>query len=182
VAVGDLNGDGKLDLAVANSSSNTVSVLLGTGNGAFQPQVSYVTGTSPRSVTVGDLNGDGKLDLAVANYNSASVSVLLGNGNGTFQFQTEQSVFGTPGSLTIGNFNRDGKPDLAATSLASNVILVLPGYGTGTFYDINYGTNLATSPIPVSMSIGDLNGDGASDIVVADFSSNTVGVLLNYCH
>ena len=83
MAVGDLNGDGKPDLAVANSNSDDVSVLLGNGDGTFQAPVSYAAGVSPVSVAVGDLNGDGKPDLAVANSGSDDVSVLLGNGDGT---------------------------------------------------------------------------------------------------
>ena len=85
VAVGDFNGDGRADLAVANDSSNNVSVLLGNGNGTFQTAVNYGAGRGPSSVAVGDFNGDGKADLAVANYSGGNVSVLLGNGNGTFQ-------------------------------------------------------------------------------------------------
>src|SRR5215813_3339195 len=82
VAVGDFNGDGIPDLAVANSqsffSTGYVSVLLGNGDGTFQPARNLDVGRSPYSVAVGDFNGDGKLDLAVANYNSHNVSVLLG--------------------------------------------------------------------------------------------------------
>src|SRR5258708_11198224 len=76
VAVGDFNGDGKLDLAVANSDSNTVSILLGTGTGSFGPKTDFGTGAHPLSVAVGDFNGDGKLDLAIANSTDATVSIL----------------------------------------------------------------------------------------------------------
>ncbi len=96
MAVGDFNGDGKADLAVANYSSNNVSVLLGNGNGTFQAAVNYAAGTSPCSVAVGDFNGDGKADLAVANYSSNSVSVLLGNGNGTFQAAVNYGAGSSP--------------------------------------------------------------------------------------
>jgi hypothetical protein len=76
VAVGDFNGDGKLDLVTANSGSNTVSILLGNGDGTFQSAVSYGVGTAPSSVAAGDFNGDGKLDLVTANSGSNNVSVL----------------------------------------------------------------------------------------------------------
>ena len=87
MAIGDLNGDGRPDLAAANYAANTVSVLLGNGDGTFGAKTDFATGTSPRSVAIGDLNGDGKPDLAVANSGSNTVSVLLGNGDGTFGTQ-----------------------------------------------------------------------------------------------
>jgi hypothetical protein len=77
VALGDVNGDGKLDLVTANSNDSTASVLLGNGNGTFGSNVDFVTGTSPYGVALGDLNGDGKLDLVTANYYGDSASVLL---------------------------------------------------------------------------------------------------------
>ena len=84
VAVGDFAGNGKLDLAVANQSSGSVSVLLGNGDGTFQSAATYSVGTNPTFVVTADFNHDGKIDLAVANQGSGSVSVLLGNGDGTF--------------------------------------------------------------------------------------------------
>src|SRR5204862_2516653 len=80
VAVGDFNGDGKLDLAVANNISNTLSILPGTGTGSFGAKTDFGTGSFPFSVAVGDFNADGKLDLAVANRNDATVSILLNTG------------------------------------------------------------------------------------------------------
>src|SRR6516225_6414802 len=92
VAVGDFNGDGILDLAVANEGSNNVSVLLGNGDGTFQAAVNYTAANEPFSVAVGDFNGDGIQDLAVANESSNNVSVLLGRGDGTFQAPVNYSA------------------------------------------------------------------------------------------
>ena len=80
----DFNGDGKMDLAAQNAGSNTISVLLGKGDGTFQPKQDYTVGSGPTSVIDADFNRDGKTDLAVSNYSSDNVSVLLGNGDGTF--------------------------------------------------------------------------------------------------
>src|SRR6266852_2860168 len=167
VAIGDFNGDGKLDLAVANSSSrsNTVSVLLGNGDGSFQPQTTFATGSTPTSVAIGDFNGDGKLDLAVANANSANVSVLLGNGDGSFQAQTTFATGFIPESVAIGDFNGDGKLDLAVANGGDNNVSVLLGNGDGSF---QAQTTFATGTNPQSVAIGDFNGDGERDLAVAN--------------
>src|SRR5205823_28018 len=102
----------------ANSGSNNVSVLLGNGDGTFQPALAFAVGGGPRSFAVGDFNGDGKPDLAVANKGSSpvgagSVSMLLGNGDGTFQPARTFQLSRAPGSIAVGDFNGDGKQDLA---------------------------------------------------------------------
>jgi len=125
VAIGDLNGDGRLDLAVANAGSNTVSVLLGSVGGGFQAQTPYATGTNPESVAIGDLNGDGRLDLAVANYDSNTVSVLLGSVGGGFQAQTQYPTGTNPASVAIRDLNGDGRLDLAVANAGSNNVTVL---------------------------------------------------------
>ena len=114
VAIGDVNGDGKPDLVAANSGSNTVSVLLGNGNGTFQTQTTYGDRINPaccrdrgreRGRQAGPCSGQYRF--------RARVSVLLGNGNGTFQGQTTYATNGSPESVAIGDVNGDGKPDLA---------------------------------------------------------------------
>jgi hypothetical protein len=125
VAVADLNGDGKLDVLVTNFCpvsnsdcdnyrvSGTVGVLLGNGDGSFQPVVTYRSGgVFAWSVAVGDVNGDGKPDLLVTNYISSSVGVLLGNGNGTFQPAMTYDSGGNPTNFAAADVNGDGSPDV----------------------------------------------------------------------
>lgn len=181
VAIGDLNGDGKRDLAVANSSSGNVSVLLGNGAGGFGTATSFEVGRYPDSVAIGDLNGDGNPDLVVANRNSSSrsLSVLLGNGAGGFGTAMSIGLNSGPTSVTIGDFNGDGIPDLAAARRAT-VVSVLLGNGNGTF---EAPMNFGVGPYPSSVAIGDLNGDGNLDLAVAlngshDQHLGSVAILL----
>src|SRR6266446_3597740 len=155
VAVGDFNGDGRLDLATANFDSNDVSVLLGNGDGSFQAALTAAAGRGPSSVAVGDVNGDGKLDLVVVNLvagDSASVSVLLGNGDGTFQAARISSTGGSrPASVAVGDFNGLGKPDLAVANSGSGSVSVLLGNGDGTFLARPFAAGA------VSVAVGDFN-------------------------
>ncbi len=191
VVIGDLNGDDRPDLAVANISSDTVSVLLnttaaGAATPTFAMQQTFATGGFPGSVAVGDLNGDGRPDLAVANSSSATVSVLLNTtapGAGTPTFAAQQT-FGTgpnPSSVAIGDLNGDGRPDLAVANEGSDAASVLinttaPGAASPTFAAQQ---TFATGANPSTVAIGDLNGDGRPDLAVANASSFTVSVLLN---
>lgn len=164
VAAGDFNGDGKLDLAVANETAHgTVSILSGNGDGTFQPQVTYPAGAYPVSLVVADFNGDGKIDLAVANFDSSNtVSVLLGNGDGTLQPPLATVLSAEPSSIATGDFNRDGKPDLAVT--AGGHLVILLGNGAGAFQPPVY------YPLPVyasGVAVGDFNGDGYQDLAVS---------------
>ena len=166
VAIGDLNGDGDLDLAVANQDSDNISVLLGNGDGSFQSAVNYGVGVGPQSVAIGDLNEDGDLDLAVANRNSNNVSVLLGNGDGSFQSAVYYHDSESPKSVAIGDLNGDANPDLAIANYGENNVSVLLGNGDGSFqsavyYDAGYAST--------SVAIGDLNGDTNPDIVVTNY-------------
>jgi VCBS repeat-containing protein len=130
VAVGDFNGDGKPDLAVANELSlfpSNVSVLLGSATGSFGGPTNFPVGdfTFPFSVAVGDFNGDGKPDLVVANEFSNNVSVLLGNGTGGFTGPTNFTAGSGPASVAVGDFNGDGKPDLAVANVNDDNVSVL---------------------------------------------------------
>jgi len=98
---------------VANWNGNDVSILLGNGDGTFQPAVNYNVTFGPQSVAVGDFNGDGKLDLAVANYFGEALSILLGNGDGTFQAHVNYKAGSGPVWVAVGDFNGDGRLDFA---------------------------------------------------------------------
>jgi hypothetical protein len=184
VAVGDFLHNGKLDLAVVNPGSNTVSVLLGNGDGTFQGRVDLPVGALPLSVAAVDL-GNGQVDLVVANHDSSNVSVLVGNGDGTFQPARNIDVtihaFGLdshPLTLRVGDFNGDGKPDLLISQFVGfdageSFVTVLPGNGDGTFQaPISQDTGFGL----IGLAVGDFNGDGKLDFATA--GSPVSGVLV----
>jgi sugar lactone lactonase YvrE len=174
MATGDFNGDGFADFVVENYNSGTVSVLLGKGDGTFQPQVTYAVGNRPERVLVADLDGDGKLDLVVANTGSNTIGVLLGNGDGTFKAQVTYPC-ASPVGLGVMDINHDGVPDVVAGDYYSNTISVLLGNGDGT---LKAAVTYATGSTPQTVAEGDFNGDGVVDVVVGNFAGATVGVFL----
>ena len=169
-AVGDFNGDGKLDLVTANYYGFNVSVLLGDGSGGFAAKSDFAAGAYSRSIAVGDFNGDGKQDV-VTNL----VTVLLGNGSGGFGAYAEYPTGSGAQSVAVGDFNGDGKQDLATADDGANTVSVLLGDGSGGFAS---RSPFATGNYAKSVAVGDFNGDGKQDLVTTNVLAGTVSVLL----
>lgn len=176
VAGGDLNGDGYLDLAVADSSDNQISVLINDGDGTFAPDQLYGTGMGPRAVFIADLDGDGHLDVATANSGSGNLSVLINDGDGTFAAPVNYGTASAPRSISGGDLNGDGHVDLVTANYGSDNISVLTNDGDGTFAaDVTYSVGDG----PHGLCVGDMTGDGMLDVAVANKNSDNVTVLLN---
>ena len=181
---GDFNGDGIMDLAVADGTNNQILVMLGNGDGTFQSPVPYRVGAGPSTLVAGDFDGDGKLDIAVGD-SDTGIYVLQGNGDGTFHVDPIISVAELgPWDLAVGDFNGDGKLDLACVNQTAGTISIFLGNGDATFNGDGFfqpPATVATNAGPGQMTVGDFNGDGILDIAVANFGSfagDTVSVFL----
>jgi Ca2+-binding RTX toxin-like protein len=172
VALWDINGDGIPDIAVSNvdSAVDSVSVLLGNGNGTFRPKTDYAVGLYPDAIALGDLNGDHRLDIVTGNANGGSVSVLLNQGNGTFTRTDYSGVYGYGmNGVALGDLDGDGDLDLVTPTYA-----LLNG-GDGTF-TVQLPFSVPDA-LPKDVSLGDLNGDGMLDLAVTYEYSAVVSVL-----
>jgi hypothetical protein len=185
IAIGDFDGDGKPDIAVANFNSSSVSVLRNTsttGISSFATKVDFATGTAPISVTIGDFDGDGKPDLAAANYTDNTVSVLLNSsepGTVAFEAKVDLTAGTNPHSVAVGDIDRDGKPDLAVANEGSGTVSVFLNASTVGTLGFEDKVDLSTDTQPSSVACGDINGDLKPDLAVVNYGSNTLSVFRN---
>jgi hypothetical protein len=177
----DLDGDGDLDLAVANQWSDNVSILKNNGDGTFQSAVNYGAGYyRPECVFCADLDGDGDLDLAVANSGGPPpyhyVSILKNNGDGTFQSAVKYGAGDSPHSIFCADLDGDIDLDLVVANAGIKNVSILKNNGDGTFQSaVNYGAGDS----PWSVFCADLDGDNDLDLAVANASSDNVSILKN---
>ena len=172
VVPGDFNGDGTPDLAVANLTSESVTILSGAGDGRFSFERTLQLDDIPRALAVGDVNGDNNPDIAVTNLNTNRVSIFLGRGDG--RFETERKILvrpagetgrGEPRSVALADMNKDGDIDLVVGNASADRVAIVPGLGNGSFGDAK---EFFVGAFPLDVHVVDMNKDANLDVVVAN--------------
>lgn len=183
VVTADFDGDGVPDLAVTNTDTDTlsdtdsVSVLLGNGDGTFSAKVDYPTGDHPEAMAVGDFDGDGSPDLLLGTASTDPASVLFGKGDGTFKAAKELTEDCKFVRFIVGDWDADGKADLAMPGCSDGSVRVLLGEGDGTFTSKG---EYPSGGLTANLVSGDLNGDDLPDLAVTNDNEDgddTAGVL-----
>ncbi|CAF0789784.1 unnamed protein product [Adineta ricciae] len=183
IATDDFNNDTQLDIAIVNYDYNYLDIVLAHKNYAYSKQISYPTtggtsGSCPQSVAVGDLNNDHRLDMVVENYCSSTVDIFLGDNNGNFVKTKTYSTGNSSGPyfVAVSDLNNDQQLDILVTNYDVDNIGILYNDGNATFRNIvTYPTG--DGSYPYSLAVGDLNNDNRSDVVVANYNSDNIGIF-----
>ncbi len=177
VRIADLNGDGKPDLVVANAFDNSVSRLLGNGDGTFGPRANFATAAGePKSIAIGLLNDDEFLDVVTANQTTNNVSVLLGKGDGGFETKIDFPAVVGAHEATVGYVDNDQNLDIVVVGWGESNVAFLKGNGAGSFAAPK---KFPVGTAPHSVAIADFDGDGDLDLATANhLKAGTVSVLL----
>ncbi|MDO7875678.1 FG-GAP-like repeat-containing protein [Hymenobacter sp. ASUV-10] len=185
VVLGDVDGDGDLDLLAANTASNTVSVRLNDGTGNFTAPATNsnpAVGDSPTNMTIGDVDGDGDLDFVTTNLYVGTVSVRLNDGDGNFTAPAtnpDPAVGDLPNMVVLDDVDGDGDLDLLTANYGSGNISVRLNNGSGNFMAPATNPDPAVGSVPLGVTLGDVDGDGDLDLLAANRNSNTISVRLN---
>ena len=173
VVLGDLDGDGALDIVSVNAAASTLGVFRGRGDGGFAARLDFATGSSPKSPVLGDVNGDGKPDIVLIS--GDKVSVLLGQGDGAFGAHLDSAAGTGLHGLALGDVNGDDKLDVVTARSAPSdygSVTILLGNGDGSFTShVDYKASVNTKAV----ALGDLDGDGKLDAVVANLGMEDGG-------
>jgi len=174
---GDLNLDGITDIVVNNYYGNSVCVILGRGDGTFDPAIFTSVGGNCFGSALGDMDEDGIPDMVVNHDDYWGITVLLGNGDGSFTSGDVYEPQGVnPANMVIGDLDGDGHLDLAVANIFSDDISIHLGLGDGTLV---FSDNVSVGDFPIGILLADLDGDGGPDLATANMHDNTVSVLLN---
>jgi len=188
LAAGDVNNDGNSDLVAFDDLDGTIGILLGKGDGTFQSQVSYPSGTATGLGVLVDMNKDGFLDIVAPNAGDQNVAIFVNNQDGTFYnsnnyltasiFNPPQYYYPEPRSIAVGDLNHDGYPDVVVANSNIGQVSVLYGKSNGGLQAI-VPLLLKTTANPYQVLVTDLNNDGNADILVNEPQGSTIGVLID---
>ena len=184
VTTAHFNNDLHLDLAVANSGTDTIGIFLGHGNGYFDDQLIHSTGSNslPSALTIGDFNNDGHIDIVVVNTASNNLMIFFGDGNGSFPYTTNHStgIRSEPSAIAVAYLDRDRYLDVVVANRGTNNVLVFLGQIGGSFFQAR-SYAMGYNARPQSVTIADMNNDDLLDIIVANYGKDYVEILLQTC-
>jgi FG-GAP-like repeat/IPT/TIG domain/Secretion system C-terminal sorting domain/FG-GAP repeat len=185
ICIGDLDGDGKPDLAVSNYASNTISIFKNTslsGLVSFEPQIDYVSGNNPSQISMADLDGDGRIDIIVANTHSNTISVFRNTSSGgkiSFARKLDFATIERPLSLSVGDLDGDGRPDFIVGNVDSSTISIFKNTSSPGMISFESKNQFPVLSFPIEVYLRDFDGDGKPDLVVIPINSWLVGVYRN---